>query len=499
MIFKVSQGDSTGGMFPTEKESGMKHKVMIMRCSEYDPVKIAGIVKEGMQELGAVPTGRTMLKPNVVMAHPEIFPHAFTRAEFLDGVLTAVREAGKGITDLSVGERSGITIPTRYNFKNAGYPAVLKKHKVKARYFDEEKQVPVKLNSPHRLRDEIRVPKSVAECEFLINLPKFKAHPWSRMTLSLKNYIGIQDDRYRLVDHNSFLEHKIADLQGVISPKFIAIDGIIAGQKMMLTPTPFPLGAIVMGINPCAVDTVGCHMVHCNPAEVKHLKLSAERGIGPMNLDEIEVLGDYPLDEVRSKTKGFEFCMEHVDDYFRESQALSCTVGTFPEKHSEDYCWGGCPGALQEAMHIYKGFFPDVDHKMKKIRYVVGNVESPLEVGEDERVLFVGSCTKYKGSVNGDQVEIQGDYKTTSEVDAASPRSNDMIRKILGAKIHALMNRGSKYIHVDGCPVSVGQHVTYLSALGKVPDVNFDQRFVVGVNVAYWQMRINRFLSDLLG
>ena len=145
----------------------MKHKVMIMRCAEYDPVKIAGIVKEGMQELGAVPNGKTMLKPNVVIAHPEIFPHAFTRPEFLDGVLTATKQAGKGITELSVGERSGITIATRYSFKNAGYPAVLKKHKVKARYFDEEKQVPVRLSNPHSLRDEILVPKSVAECEFL--------------------------------------------------------------------------------------------------------------------------------------------------------------------------------------------------------------------------------------------------------------------------------------------------------------------------------------------
>jgi hypothetical protein len=74
-----------------------------------------------------------------------------------------------------------------------------------------------------------------------------------------------------------------------------------------------------------------------------------------------------------------------------------------------------------------------------------------------------------------------------------------MILKILGAKIHALMNRRSKYVHVKGCPVSVGQHVTYLSALGKIPDVNFDKRFVVGVNVAYWQMRINRFLKRLFG
>ncbi len=97
---------------------------------------------------------------------------------------------------------------------------------------------------------------------------------------------------------------------------FIAIDAITAGQKMMLTPTPFSMGAIVMGLNSCAVDTVGCHMVHVEPNDLIHLRFAAERGFGPMSLDEIEVCGDFPLEEVRDRTRTFELCMEHVDEYF---------------------------------------------------------------------------------------------------------------------------------------------------------------------------------------
>ena len=62
--------------------------------------------------------------------------------------------------------------------------------------------MPVKIKSRHSLRDQLFVPASVARANFLINLPKFKAHSWCRLTLSLKNFIGIQDDRHRLVDHN---------------------------------------------------------------------------------------------------------------------------------------------------------------------------------------------------------------------------------------------------------------------------------------------------------
>jgi uncharacterized protein (DUF362 family) len=226
-----------------------QHKVLIRRCDTYEPDRIAAIVREGMEELGVVPEGKVLLKPNVVRAHPKFFTHAFTRKEFLDGVLTATKARAGRIKELAVGERSGITMPTRYDFKMAGYPAVIRRQGAKVYYFDEVRQVPVELKKEGRLRDLIFIPQPVKECDFLISLPKFKAHPWTRLTLSLKNFIGIQDDRHRLIDHNSYLEHKIVDLQEVIQPRFIAIDAITAGQKMMLTPTPFDLGAIVMGTN----------------------------------------------------------------------------------------------------------------------------------------------------------------------------------------------------------------------------------------------------------
>jgi uncharacterized protein (DUF362 family) len=476
-----------------------KHKVLIMRCGEYDPDRIQGIVREGMQELCVRPKGKVLLKPNVVMAHPEIFPYAFTRKEFLDGVIGATKEMAVEAEEIAVGERSGITIPTRYHFKNAGYLEVFRKHKVKAYYFDEVKQIPVAIHGKDNLRKTLFMPKPIAECDFLINLPKFKAHPWCRLTLSLKNFIGIQDDRHRLVDHNLFLEHKIADLQEVIQPKFIAIDGIVAGQKMMLTPTPFDMGAIVMGTNSCAVDTVGAHMVHVDPRDVIHLRLASERGFGPMDLAEIEVGGDFPIDEMREKTRNFEFCMKPVDDYFGPESNLSCTVGTFPEAHSPDYCWGGCPGALQEAMHIFRGFDLDVDKKMKKIRYVVGKVDGPIQLEEGERVLFAGNCTSWAGKLDGKEVRIESTYKAPTEVDERKTKSNDLLLKMFQVFWECFKNRSSPFMHAKGCTVSVGDHVHYLSTLGGIKNPLFDPRLSIPVNIAYWQMRANRFVNRFFG
>jgi uncharacterized protein (DUF362 family) len=469
-----------------------KYKVLIMKCDDYDPEKIAEIVDYGMKELGVTPSGNILLKPNTVIAQREFFPNAFTRKEFIDGVISAVKQNSVDAKKIVLGERSGITIPTRYTFRNAGYHKVIKKHRIKAAYFDEEKQVPIKIDARERLRDQMFFPESIASCDFLINLPKFKAHPWCRLTLSLKNFIGIQDDRHRLVDHNSFLEHKIADLQEVIQPQFIAIDAISAGQKMMLTPEPFPMGAIVMGTNSCAVDTVGCHMVNVDPKDLIHLKFASERGYGPMNLKEIDLGGDFPLKEVQKKTAGFQFCLEHVDKYFKNTK-LNCTVGTFPEKHSPDYCWGGCPGALQEAIHMTRAIVPDVENNMKKIRYVVGRVEGPLDLDEDENVIFAGDCTSWQGTIDGKEVHIESRYRSAGEVDETKTRSNDMLYKLIGALSNIARNSGKRYIRAGGCPVSVGDHIHYLSFKGGFKNINFFPKLVFPYVIQYiimWIFRI---------
>lgn len=473
----------------------MKQKVIIRRCDSYDAARIAGIIREGMEELGARPRGKVLVKPNVVIAHQEKFPHAFTRSEFLEGVLMAARDMADGLEELAVGERSGITIPTRWCFKQALYPQVIKRQKAKTYHFDECKNVLLPLGRGD-LRQEAYFPKPIADTDFLINLPKFKAHPWSRMTLALKNYIGIQDDRHRLLDHNSFLEHKIADLQEAVKPGFIAIDAIIAGQKTMLTPTPFDLGAIVMGVNPCATDTVGCHMVHCDPRQVVHLRLAAERGLGPIELGDIEVTGDYPLEEIQAKTKDFEFLMQRVDDFFNDRSNIRCTVGSFPEAHSRDYCWGGCPGALQEAVHIFRAFDPGVDAKMNKVRYVVGKVEGPLDLEPGEKVFFAGACTSWEGDIHGKHVKIESSYSPSTQKTVHQTKTNDLLYKTAVTLGRCLL--GSKdYVHAPECTLSVADHVHILSYLAGIKNVNFDPSLLLGVNLAYLQMKAHKLASSI--
>jgi uncharacterized protein (DUF362 family) len=214
-----------------------KPTVILRHCAEYDPERIEQIAVEGLDLLGLQPHGRTLVKPNVV-ASGEMFPHAHTRPEFVEGILRALKSRGTQMEELAVGERSGITMPTRFAFKYAGYYEMAKRvGDVKLYHFDETTQVQIPLYHEGRLRDSFFTPEPVAKADFFVNCPKFKAHPWTTVTFSMKNYIGIQDDRHRLIDHDHALNYKVADLQYITQPQFIATDAIIGPALLRRWPS----------------------------------------------------------------------------------------------------------------------------------------------------------------------------------------------------------------------------------------------------------------------
>src|SRR3569833_188449 len=281
-------------------------KVILRSCREYDPAAIRRIIREGLEELGLQPHGRTLVKPNLVAAGP-LFPYAFTRPEFGEGVLRALQDVGGDkIKELAAGERCGNTVPSRVAFRESGWDAMQSRNGIKKYNLEEATQVELPLTHPNRLRDNLFTPEPIARADFFVNSPKFKAHPWTTVTFSLKNYIGIQDDRHRLIDHDHKLNEKIADLQHIIQPQFIAIDAITAGEGRMLTPIPFDLGQVIKGKCQAAIDAVCARIIGVDPHDVVHLLLAHERGFGPHDHDNIEISGDVTVEEARAKARGFK-------------------------------------------------------------------------------------------------------------------------------------------------------------------------------------------------
>jgi len=459
-------------------------RVIIRRCPSYDVQRIRTLVREGLEELDLRPHGRTLIKPNVVASGPT-FKDAYTRPEFIEGVIHALRDRDDGrVRELAVGERCGITIPTRTAYDGAEYYPMFKRTGVKHYHFEEEPQLEIRYSHAGRLRDYVFTPEPVARADFFVNCPKFKSHPWTTVTFAMKNYIGIQDDRHRLIDHDHRLNEKIADLQYILQPSFIAIDAITAGEGRMLTPIPFDLGLVIMGNSQVAFDAVCCAIIGVDPTTVDHIRLAAERGFGTLDLAEIEISGDVTLEEAQAKARGFKVGLVRVEKYF-EGSHITAYAGPPPETEATDYCWGGCPGAIEEAIEILRLYDKECDAKMPRLHVVFGAYQGRIDARPGEKVVFIGDCATWEGTLGDKLVKIESLYRDRSTKDPYGARHDDIYAKMASVTAKLAMQRNEPHLRLEGCPVSVAEQVLALVSLGKVNNPYLSPDQIVRFNKGY--------------
>jgi uncharacterized protein (DUF362 family) len=472
-------------------------RVIIRHCDSYDPERIRKIVREGLEELNLRPHGKTLVKPNVVASGP-LFENAHTRVEFTEGVVRALQDRQDSrMLELAVGERCGITMPTRLAFEGANYPAMFKRTGVKHYCFEEERQVEIPLTHKERLRDYIFTPEPVARADFFVNCPKFKAHPWTTVTFSMKNYIGIQDDRHRLIDHDHRLNEKVADLQYIVQPQFIAIDAIIGGEGRMLTPVPFPLHMIIMGDNQVAFDAVCCRIIGIDPLSVDHIRFAYERGFGPVEQSKIAISGDVSFEQACARGKTFKSGLIRVEPYF-EGTNITAYAGPPPEAEVTDYCWGGCPGAIEEAVELLRLFDKGCDARMPRMHVVFGSYQGPIHAAPGEKVVFIGDCANWEGKLGADAsgagghgplVQIRSVYQDRSEKDPYTAKHDDIFAKMIKVTQKLRATKDDQVIRFEGCPVSVAEQVLFLVQLGGLKNPYFDMQQALQFNKSYLQWR----------
>jgi uncharacterized protein (DUF362 family) len=487
-------------------------RVIIRDCKTYDVEKIRQIVREGLEELGLEPKGRTLVKPNCV-ASGDMFTNAFTRPEFLEGVLLALKDKDRGkVTELAVGERCGITIPTRLAFEGAGYYPVFERTGARHYHFEEVPQVEIRYTHPKRLRDYVFTPEPVAKADFFVNCPKFKSHPWTTITFSMKNYIGIQDDRHRLIDHDHKLDEKVADLQYIVQPQLIAIDAITAGEGRMLTPIPFPLGLVILGNNQVAFDSVCASIIGVDPASVPHVRMASERGFGPMDLGKIEITGDVSFEEAKARAKGFKVGLIRVEKYF-EGSHITAYAGPPPAEGSigarqrgganaepdVDYCWGGCPGAIEEAIEILRMYDKECDEKLPRMHVVFGAYDGPIDAKPGEKVIFIGDCARYDGKIGDKLVKVESLYKHRDTKDPYHAKHDDIFAKMVSVTTKLTLARNEPHVRLEGCPVSVAEQVLALVTLGGLKNPYLAPDQIVEFNKAYLGWRGTQLANKLRG
>ena len=366
-----------------------REKVILRRLPRYEPEKIEGIIREGLDEFGLISKiqGRITIKPNVVMAHHKIAPAAYTRPEFIDGALSAITSSNGNAKQITIAEKCGAGMPTTRMFRRAGYYRLKHNHKIKLLPIEESKKTTVALQKG-KVHETIRTAREIASNDFCIYTPKLKSNALSfGLTAAMKLNIGILCDRERMWNHNHKLDEKIIDLLEVGSPDFIATDAIeISLGGNHLTQHGYPLGIIVQATNAVAHDAVCARILHLDPEKIPHLRIARERGYGPLGLEDIDISGDISLDEVQHTTKEWELGLMDIRN-------LDCGMEILC---GEPYCQGGCHGVVLDWLHMIKDRKPQLWGKLPSWTLVMGKYKGDVSA---DRVMVIGSCSEIQGKV----------------------------------------------------------------------------------------------------
>lgn len=366
-----------------------KEKVILRRLPSYDSEKIQGIIREGLDELDLTSKiqGRITIKPNVVMAHHELAPSAYTRPEFLDGVLGAIANSKGSNQRITLAEKTGAGLPTTRMMRHAGYYRLKRKHKIKLLPIEESKKTTVALKKG-KVHDKITTAREIATNDFCVYTPKLKSNVLSSgLSAALKLNIGILCDRERMQHHNHKLDEKIVDLYEVGRPDFIATDAIemsLGGNQ--LTQHGYPLGLIVMAKNAVAHDAVCAHILHLNPRDLPHLRIARERGYGPLDLESIDITGDISLDELQNKTKEWDLGILDIRN-------LDCGMEILC---GEPFCHGGCHGVVLDWLYMTKDRKPQLWENLPPWTLVMGKYKGDVTA---DRLMVIGSCSEIQGNV----------------------------------------------------------------------------------------------------
>ncbi len=226
---------------------------------------------------------KVLIKPNYLTAKlPD--SGVTTNTHIVSTVIDFVKRYGT--TDIIVAD--GGWSDTDRTFDTVGIREIAEKKKIQLVDLNDDKRVKVKI--PHAsVLKEVNIAKTVLDCDAIINIPKLKIHSFAKVTLCIKNLMGVTLPKNSM---HTQLDYKLADLATYLKPLFNIIDGTVGCERNEHSGDPVPMDLIIGGKDIVAMDTVGSLVMGVDPYEVDYIRYTAQKKVGTMNLNEIDILGE---------------------------------------------------------------------------------------------------------------------------------------------------------------------------------------------------------------
>jgi len=266
----------------------MEHTVGLFRCTEYNSDKILAVLRDAVSKIGFSTQGisgkTVLLKPNMLGAYPPEMGIT-THPAFLEAAIILFKEFGCKVW---VGDSANGIFPIDTVWERTGIRDVCKRHGVVEKVFEREGSI---------IQDDILIAKPVLEADLVVNLPRFKTHGLTVLTIAAKNLYGcvpgMQKTRYhqKNIDRTEFAK-LVVRIAEIAKPALNLVDGIVAMEgNGPSAGSLVKMDTIVAGTNHHAVDAVCSRLIDLEPKYVDTLEAAEILGVWN-GKDKINIVGE---------------------------------------------------------------------------------------------------------------------------------------------------------------------------------------------------------------
>ncbi len=277
------------------KGFGEQSKVAIVNASSYEVDLLTSLrTAWELAEIQSVVGKRVVIKPNIIYNLPGRAIN--THPTVIEAAILLLQE--KGAKEVVVAEGTAYQRDLIDLLYSSGIGPMLDTHNIRFVDLNHDDIVKVKNKGGYAGREITWLPKTIAEADLIVSMPKLKTHHWAGATLSMKNLYGVVPGlKYgwpKNALHVSGIDANIVELYETIAPQIAIVDGIVGMEEDgPLFGKDKAANVLVVGSDLVAVDATCCRIMGLEPIKerVRHIWYADYLGLGVMNQDRIKVVG----------------------------------------------------------------------------------------------------------------------------------------------------------------------------------------------------------------
>jgi len=217
--------------------------------------------------------------------------------DFVKAVIELLYEHGAG--KVVLGESSMLRLSTRKVLEETGMLNEAEEAGAEVVVYDEGKWTKVTTGGTYLKK--VSLPETALEAKKVVYVCCMKTHRWAKFTFSLKLAVGFMKPRERIRLHMRNLEEKIADLNLVVHPNLIIMDG----RKCFISGGPAKGELRSPGVVMASGDRIGMDVealktiesfdgasLKDDPWSYAQIRRAVELGLGVKNEQEYEVVNE---------------------------------------------------------------------------------------------------------------------------------------------------------------------------------------------------------------